>query len=86
MPQTQFLLEFPIIPLDAPAHLAHDHQALERRVFRQRAQDVLRFPVRDIPNTLTKRSRYPSSSASIDVISQQISSNQRHCSSILETQ
>ena len=40
MAEADLLLEFPIVPLDAPAHLNDAHQLLERDVYRQGGQEI----------------------------------------------
>lgn len=40
LPQARFLLEFPIVALDASAHLGHEHQTIQRCLDRQDTQEV----------------------------------------------
>src|SRR5258705_12713065 len=40
MPQAEFLLELLIIALNAPAQFCNSHEFLDRRVSRQRAEEV----------------------------------------------
>src|SRR5260370_8296534 len=41
MPEAEFLLEFLVIALDAPAQFGESHEFLDRRGSRQRTQEVL---------------------------------------------